>query len=92
MKTKTNFMEIILRDNLLGKQLFTDNDNSIVITELNFDPLTNHAFIKDENGNGYRLGMMDKFDIDLDIPIEKIEVNKGIFNRKKDKDKKKGLK
>ena len=77
MKVRTNIMELLLREVLIGKGFYDNNDNLVIIDDINYQPLTNTIFVR-SGEDGYRLSINDLYDFELEIPVQdRIIPNKG---------------
>jgi len=63
-RVKTNVMELVLKEILVGKKIYDDNDNQITIDDVNYQPLTNVVYLK-SGENGYKLSMNEMYDFEL---------------------------
>ena len=76
-KIRTNFMELILREILIGEQIYLDNGTKITIDDINYQPLIRELYVKSGN-DGYKLSMDMNYDFELNITDRnKIIPNKG---------------
>lgn len=75
-RIRTNIMEIVLREYLIGKQ-FYHNDELKTIDDINYQPVLNTVYVKSGDG-GYYFSMNEMFDFELEMPSrQKIIPNKG---------------
>jgi hypothetical protein len=76
-KIKTNIMELILREVLIGKE-FYDNNNTIKrIDEVNYQPILDIVYVK-SGDDGYYFSMNEFYDFELNQnPRPIITPNKG---------------
>lgn len=75
MKVETNFLEILLRQTMIGMTIYNDSGTAIVIDSLNYDPLTEQVFIKNTStGLVYKMSMLKNFDFDYS-QIDKLVPN-----------------
>lgn len=82
-KTETNFFEIVLRQFLIGKTIYLDDDTPIYIDDLNYQPLIKQVFIK-SGDEVYKLNIERNFYFDYDqmdrlLPTK--EKIRGIYSR-----------
>lgn len=76
-KIRTNFIELLLRQTLIGQQIYLDNGTLITIDEIDYQPIIKEIYIK-SNGNGYKLSMDMNYDFELTMDDRnKIIPNKG---------------
>jgi hypothetical protein len=76
-KIRTNFIEILLRQALIGKDVYLDDGTKITIDDINYQPLLQEIYIHSGSG-GYKLSMNSNYDFDLDLDVKnKIKPNKG---------------
>jgi hypothetical protein len=87
-RIRTNIMELLLKEVLIGKSFYDNQNNLATIDDLNYQPLTNTVFIR-SGENGYRLSINDVYDFDIaDLDdTDRIFPNKGklISDRSKPK-------
>jgi hypothetical protein len=76
-RVKTNIMELLLREVLIGKQ-FYDNDNNLkTIDNVNFQPILNVVYIK-SGDDGYYFSMNEFYDFEINQTERPIIIpNKG---------------
>lgn len=75
-KVRSNILEIVLKEILIGKEIYIE-DKLVIIEDINYQPLINVVFIK-SNGDGYKLSLNDLYDFNLPvIKNEKIRPTKG---------------
>jgi hypothetical protein len=83
---QTNFLEIILREIMLGKTIYEDFEDgngltAIKIKHLTYDPVIEQVYICDnldpdsDGANSYKLSILENFDFDY-IELKKIRPNK----------------
>jgi len=83
---ETNFMEIVLRSNLLNMTIYEDFGDGngkipIQIKHLTYDPVIEHVYISDHvdpddpSANTYKMSIKENFDFEYDN-IKKIKPNK----------------
>jgi hypothetical protein len=76
-KIRTNFIEIVLRETLVGQQMYLDNGTIITIDALDYQPLIREVYIKSGN-DGYKMSLDMNFDFELQMDDRnKIVPNKG---------------
>ena len=75
---RTNFIEILLKEILIGKYIYDDNGNKLIIDDINYQPLLQELYIK-SGENGYKLSLNSNYDFDLTITDVdgRINPNKG---------------
>ncbi len=76
-KIRTNFIELLLKQTLIGQQIYTDNGVLVTIDDINYQPLLQEVYIK--NGNdGYKLSLNTNYDFELTLDDNnRIIPNKG---------------
>jgi len=75
-RIRTNIMEIVLREYLIGKQ-FYHNDELKTIDDINYQPVLNTVYVK-SGDDGYYFSMNEMFDFELEMSSRpKIIPNKG---------------
>ena len=85
MKTETNFIEILLKNAMVGMTIYNDNGDAITIGNINYDPITEHVFIQDQaTGHRYKLSIKKNFDFDY-TTITKIAPDSGKIKGKRDR-------
>jgi hypothetical protein len=76
-KIRTNFMELILRETLVGQQMYLDDGTLITIDEIDYQPLIKEVYVKSGN-DGYKMSIDMNFDFELTMnDRNKIIPNKG---------------
>lgn len=76
-KIRTNFMEMLLREILVGQEIYLDNGSKIIIEDINYQPIIRELYIKSGN-DGYKLSMDMNYDFELNMDDKnKIIPNKG---------------
>ena len=76
-KIRTNFIELLLRQTLVGQQIYLDNGTLITIDEIDYQPIIKEIYIK-SGGDGYKLSMDMNYDFELTLDDRnKIIPNKG---------------
>lgn len=68
-KTETNFLEIIMREVMIGKTIYLEDGTAIYIDDLNYQPLIEQVYIK-SGDEAYKLHLKRNFDFDYN------EINK----------------
>lgn len=62
-KVGTNFFEIILRETMIGKTIYLDDETPIYIDDLNYQPKIEQILIK-SGEEVYKLSIKKNFDFD----------------------------
>jgi hypothetical protein len=76
-KIRTNFIELILRETLVGQQIYLDNGTLITIDALDYQPIIKEVYVK-SGTDGYKLSMDVNYDFELTMDDrDKIKPNKG---------------
>jgi hypothetical protein len=75
-RTETNFIEILLREMMIGKTIYLEDDTPVIIDDLNYQPLIEAVYITSGN-NSYKMQLNRNFDFDYS------QVNKIIPNKHK---------
>lgn len=76
-KLRTNFLEIVMKELLVGKYIYTDNGAKIRIDDINYQPILQEVYIK-SGDDGYKLSVNSNYDFELDIlNTPRIVPNKG---------------
>lgn len=83
MKIESNFIEGLLRDKYIGMTVYNDDGEPLTISELNYDPLTNHIFISDGIKKA-KMSMEQNYDFEMS-EIDKIKPNKEKIKGKKNR-------
>jgi hypothetical protein len=83
-KQETNFMEILLRNLMIGMTIYNDDGTPIIIEELNYDPIIKHVFIRNGDSS-YKLRMDKNYDFEVDNVFSKIMPNKHKIVGKRDR-------
>jgi len=79
-KQETNFIEILLKETVIGMTIYDDNDIPFIIDEINYDPLTSQIYISDTSGNTYNMSIRKNFDFEFDNKVfPKIKPNKPLI-------------
>lgn len=73
-RTETNFIEILLKEMMIGKTIYLDDDTPIIIDEINYQPLIEQVFIK-SGDEAYKMPINRNFDFDYS-QIRKIKPTK----------------
>lgn len=87
--TKSNFLEIVLRETMIGKTIYS-SDEAIIINSLTYSPGTHVVMVSDNinpddpTANNYKFLLKDIFEFDYD-EIKKITPNKEKAKGKKDR-------
>lgn len=63
-------MELLLKEILVGKKIYDEDDNQIIIDDVNYQPLTNVVYLK-SGQNGYKLSMNEMYDFELEDSEDK---------------------
>jgi len=64
-KVRTNFFEILLRELMIGKTIYLNDNIPIYIDDLNYQPKVEQIFIK-SGEEVYKLPINQNFDFDYD--------------------------
>jgi hypothetical protein len=76
-KIRTNFIELLLRQTLVGQQIYLDDNTLITIDEIDYQPIIKEIYIK-SGSDGYKLSMDMNYDFELLLDDRnKIIPNKG---------------
>jgi hypothetical protein len=76
-KIRTNFIELLLRQTLIGQQIYLENGTLITIDEIDYQPIIKEIYIK-SGSDGYKLSMDTNYDFELTLDDRnKIIPNKG---------------
>jgi hypothetical protein len=76
-KIRTNFIELILRQTLIGQQIYLNNGQLITIDEIDYNPIIQEVYVK-SGSDGYKLSMNSNYDFELLMDDKnKIIPNKG---------------
>ncbi len=62
-RTETNFIEILLREMMIGKTIYLEDGTPIIIDDLNYQPLIEQVFIK-SGDESYKMHLNRNFDFD----------------------------
>lgn len=81
-KIRTNFMEIVLKEVLIGKHIYDEHGTKILIEDINYQPLIEEVYIK-SGSDGYKLSLNTNYDFDLNLKDNnRITPNKGKLHGK----------
>jgi len=76
-KIRTNFIELLLRQTLIGQEMYLEDGTKITIDEIDYQPIIKEIYIK-SGSNGYKLSMDMNYDFELTMDDRnKIIPNKG---------------
>ena len=76
-KIRTNFIELLLRQTLVGQQMYLDNGTLITIDEIDYQPIIKEVYVK-SGTDGYKLSIDVNYDFELIMDDRnKIIPNKG---------------
>jgi hypothetical protein len=76
-KIRTNFIELLLRQTLVGQQVYLDNGILITIDDIDYQPLIQEVYVK-SGDDGYKLSINSNYDFELILnDRKKIIPNKG---------------
>ena len=76
-KIRTNFIELLLRQTLVGQQIYLENGMLITIDEIDYQPIIKEIYVK-SGDDGYKLSMDMNYDFELTMDDRnKIIPNKG---------------
>lgn len=76
-KIRTNFIELLLKQTLIGQQIYTDSGVLVTIDDINYQPLLQEVYIKSGN-DGYKLSLNTNYDFELTLDDNnRIIPNKG---------------
>lgn len=56
-KIRTNFIELLLRQTLVGQQIYLENGTLITIDEIDYQPIIKEIYIK-SGSDGYKLSLI----------------------------------
>lgn len=79
-RVTTNFLEIILRAQLIGKTIYLEDDTPITVVDLNYEPKIRTVYINDGTDD-YKLNIDKYFDLDDGVRTKR-QPNKRIKGRK----------
>ena len=76
-KIRTNFIELLLRQTLVGQQIYLENGTLITIDEIDYQPIIKEIYVR-SGSDGYKLSMDMNYDFELTMDDRnKIIPNKG---------------
>jgi hypothetical protein len=76
-KIRTNFIELLLRQTLIGQQMYVENGTLITIDEIDYQPIIKELYVK-SGDDGYKLSIDMNYDFELTLDDRnKIIPNKG---------------
>ena len=76
-KIKLSIFELVLRETLIGKQFYDNDDNLKTIDDINYQPLLDVVYVK-SGEDGYYFLMNEMYDFELDFSARpQILPNKG---------------
>lgn len=73
-RTETNFIEILLREMMIGKTIYLNDGTPIIIDDLNYQPLIDQVYIK-SGEESYKMHLNRNFDFDY-TQVSKVIPNK----------------
>lgn len=77
MKVRTNFIEIMLKEIMIGKEMYNDEGVKIRIDDINYQPLIQEVYVK-SGDNGYKMSLNSNYDFELVVQnIRRIAPNRG---------------
>lgn len=74
-KQNTNFIEILLRKEMIGVTIYDHENNPILIEELNYDPKVKLVYIK-SGDNSYKFRIDENYDFEFNSVLNEIVTNK----------------
>lgn len=81
-KIRSNFFELMLKEIFIGKTIYNDNNEKMIITDINYQPILQEIYIKCGE-NGYKLSLNSNYDFELEMSeLKRIEPNKGKIKNK----------
>lgn len=80
-KIRTNFIELMLKQMLIGQQMYLDDGSLITIDDINYQPLIQEVYIK-SGGDGYKLSLNSNYDFELTMDDNNKIKPKGRINGK----------
>lgn len=81
-KIRSNFFELMLKEIFIGKTIYNDNNEKMIITDINYQPILQEIYIKCGE-NGYKLTLNSNYDFELEMSeLKRIEPNKGKIKNK----------
>lgn len=76
-KIRTNFIELLLKELLVGQQIYITGNTLITIEDINYQPIIKELYIK-SGSDGYKLSIDSNYDFELNLDDNnKIIPNKG---------------
>jgi hypothetical protein len=76
-KIKTNFIELLLRQTLIGQEIYLENGTKVTIEDIDYQPIIKEIYIK-SGDDGYKLSIDTNYDFELEMDDrKKIVPNKG---------------
>ncbi len=76
-KIRTNFIELLLRQTLIGQEMYLENGTKITIDEIDYQPIIKEVYVKSGN-DGYKMSLDMNYDFELNMDDRnKIIPNKG---------------
>jgi hypothetical protein len=76
-KIRTNFIELLLKELLVGQQIYVSGNTLVTIDDINYQPIIRELYIK-SGTDGYKLSMDSNYDFELNLDDKnKIVPNKG---------------
>jgi hypothetical protein len=76
-KIRTNFIELLLRQTLVGQEMYLENGTKITIDEIDYQPIIKEVYVK-SGDDGYKLSIDTNYDFELTMDDrDKIKPNKG---------------
>jgi hypothetical protein len=69
-RTETNFIEILLREMMIGKTIYLNDGTPIYIDDLNYQPVIQQIYIK-SGDESYKMHLNRNFDFDYN-QVEKL--------------------
>jgi hypothetical protein len=79
-RTETNFIEILLREMMIGKTIYLEDGSAIYIDDLNYQPIIEQVFIK-SGDESYKMHLNRNFDFDYN-QVDKLIPTKHKIGRK----------
>jgi hypothetical protein len=76
-KIRTNFIELLLRQTLIGQEMYLENGTKITIDEIDYQPIIKEVYVK-SGTDGYKMSLDMNYDFELTMDDRnKIVPNKG---------------
>jgi len=76
-KIRTNFIELMLRQTLVGQQMYLDNGTLITIDSIDYQPIIQEIYVM-SGTDGYKLSLNTNYDFELNMDDKnRIIPNKG---------------